>query len=96
MILHEWTDESAETVQQRGSDRLLEDVINLWNRFTLDEHGNRYTKYVNRTPLEIAEQIWDEVEGTVEYEKEDGEEVANAAPLPACVNCLMFTCDQHN
>jgi hypothetical protein len=71
MIWHEWTNETAETVQQRGSDRLLEDVIDLWNSFTLDEHGNRYTKYVNRTPLEIAEQIWDEVEGTVEYEKED-------------------------
>jgi len=46
-----------------GRDALLDGVLDLWDTFTLDERGERDPNYENRTPLDVAEQIWDEVEG---------------------------------
>ena len=60
-IWQNWTNESAEAVHSVGYDELLEGVIYLWDTFTLDERGERYSDYENRTPQDVAEQIWDEV-----------------------------------
>jgi hypothetical protein len=63
MIWNDWTNEDAETVHKMGRDALLDGVLDLWDTFTLDERGERDPNYENRTPLDVAEQIWDEVEG---------------------------------
>jgi uncharacterized Fe-S radical SAM superfamily protein PflX len=65
-IWQNWTNESAEAVHSVGYDELLEGVIDLWDTdFMLDEQGERYSGYENRTPQDVAEQIWDEVEQEV-------------------------------
>jgi hypothetical protein len=71
-IWQNWTNEPAETVYKTGYEGILKDVIDLWDVFTFcDSCGSQYTEYTNRTPQNVAEQILEEVEGVLDYEKEN-------------------------
>jgi len=60
-IWQNWTDESASELVALGFEKILSQVTELWEEFTIDGNGERYTEYKNRTPQDVAKQIWGEI-----------------------------------
>ena len=60
-IWHEWTTASAETVARMTYEEILEGIIDLWKDFAMDSEGELYPEYINRTPKDVSEQIFNEV-----------------------------------